>query len=174
MKPTNLKERKRSIWIFVLIFSMLLGMITLCGYLTLQTGRAGVLALEQKHAAYTSIFEKQVSYVYKIEDIIKRLNHILEKDRTLSQHKQYQMIISNLRDELQNDMALLDASDKEHFEIYTAFENQISVIQDVLDKYEAEQEIYYSKKELLERCKEKYEENLQRIKDLNYEATESE
>ncbi|MCV6631223.1 MAG: hypothetical protein OIF50_15330, partial [Flavobacteriaceae bacterium] len=63
MKPINYKKRNRAIWKFLWVFGLLFLVIFGCGICTLQTGNLGVLALEKKHATYTSIFEKQVSYV---------------------------------------------------------------------------------------------------------------
>jgi hypothetical protein len=154
MKPLNYKERKINLLQFALVFGIMLLIMFLTGYLTLKTGKLGVDVLEKKHSLYSEVFRKKASLNYDLEEIIKRLYQINNKDRNLSQHKKFQDLISDVRDNIIE--SIKDEERPEEFVFYQEIADQIKAIQSDLDTYEEDSEKYVLIEELLERCKEKY------------------
>lgn len=156
MKALNQTERKKAGIKFISVFGLLLIVFSLCSFFTIQTGKKGISVLEKRHAGYTKIFEKQAAFSYEIDNIIKQLYQLKKKNRTLSQHRQFQGIISGLRDEINQEIA--DSEYEEQLAVYGEMLNQVKQIQAVLDKFEEDNEEYAYFNELLERCIEKYQE----------------
>lgn len=163
MKPLNQKERRIAKLQFFLIFGIMLSILFGCGFFTIKTGKKGVDVLEEKYAKYTSIFQEQAALSYEIDNIIKRLYQLKNKNRTLPQHKQFQLIISNLRDEISESIKQSDEKIAD-FAIYEEMINQVKTIQSVLDTYEEDNEKYHYYEDLLTKCIEKYQEDLSKNK----------
>jgi len=154
MKPLNYKERRIGLLQFGLVFGILIFILFIVGFFTLKTGGLGVDVLEKKHAAYSESFRTKATLTYDLEEIIKRLYQINNKDRNLSEHKKFQDLISDIRDKMAE---IINTEKKpEEFVIYHEMLTVIKAIQSDLDTYEEDHDKYVYLEELLERCKEKY------------------
>lgn len=156
MKPLNHKERRKAFLQFTLAFSLLLLFFFLCCFFSLYTGEKGIKVLEERHAQYTAIFEKQAAFSYDIDNIIKQLYQLKNKDRTLSQHRQFQELISKMLDDIAEDIKKSEQPD--NLAVYSEMVDQIKEEQVVLDQYEEDNEEYSYFNELLATCITKYQE----------------
>ncbi|OEK09815.1 hypothetical protein A8C32_09905 [Flavivirga aquatica] len=153
MKPLNYKERKAGLLQFILVFSMMIVIMFVTGFMTIKTGKQGVDVLEKKYTRYSDAFRKKAALSYEIEEIIKRLYQMNNKNRNLGQHKKFQDLVSNVRDRV---VQGIEEEDSEEFVIYGEMVSVIKAIQGDLDTYKEGDEKYIYLEELLERCKEKY------------------
>lgn len=157
MKPLNNKERKKNLLQFTLIFGIMTLTLFISGFMTIKTAKKGIDVLEKKHARYSEIFRKKAALFFEVEEIIKKLHQLKNKDRNLSQHKKFQTLISNIRDKISESINKEEKS--EEFIVYLEMVDEIKAIQNDLDIYEEGNEKYEYLDELLEKCKEKYIEN---------------
>jgi hypothetical protein len=154
MKPLNYKKRKNSIFQFILVFGAMILVLFITGFLTLKTGEYGINVLEKRHSQYTEIYKKKAALTYEVEEIIKRLYQINNKDRTSSQHKKYQNLISDIRDKITENIQKEENPDD--FMVYNEMVNVIKIIQGNLDTHEEKREKYDYIETQLEQCKDKY------------------
>lgn len=157
MKPLNHKKRRASQLRFLLAFSITFTVIFCNGLFAIYAGKEGLHVLEKRHAAYNTIFEKQASMTFKIDEMTKYLYRLKNKRRTLAEHRQFQALISDVRTDIENEIentALVVEDYK--FQLYNELLTEIREIQSVADDYENEAEEYLYNKELLEKCREKY------------------
>lgn len=160
MKPLNFKERKKELIKFYLVFAVLILAVFLSGFLTLKTGEFGVDVLGKKHAEFTESFRIKATLTHDLDEIIKRLSQINNRERNLGEHKKYQDLISEIRNKM---TTTINAAKKpEEFVLYSELITIIKDIQSDLDNYKEDHENYYYIEELLERCKEKYIEERRR------------
>ncbi len=156
MKPLNHKERKRATLRFVLVFSISLFVVFWSSFFTIYTGKKGIEVLEEKHSEYNGVFEKQAAITFEIDKITKMLYKLKNKKRTLNEHKQFQGLISNLRQDIEQEIAVATEVTGDQFQLFEEILEQIKSIQAIVDTYENESEEYLYNKELLEKCREKY------------------
>ncbi len=157
MKPLNYKKRRASQLRFLLVFLITLTVLFCSSLFAIHTGKKGIDVLEKKHAEYNKIFEKQASITFKLDEITKYLYRLKNKKRTLGEHKQFQGLISNMRTDIENEIANTESAVEEYkFQLYTELLGQVKAIQTIVDDYENESEEYIYNKELLEKCREKY------------------
>lgn len=160
MKPLNYVDRRKNLLEFALIFSVTISVLFITGFLMLKTAQLGVNVLEEKHAKYSETFRKKAALTYDIEEMIKKLYQINDKNRNLSQHKKFQDLVSDIRDKVAQNIS--EDENPEKFTVYQEMINVIKVIQNDWDTYKEENEKYMYLEELLERCKEKYMEELEK------------
>ena len=157
MKPLNYKKRSASQLRFLLVFLITLTVLFCSSLFAIHTGKKGIDVLEKKHAEYNTIFEKQASITFKLDEIIKYLYGLKNKKRTLGEHKQFQSLISNMRTDIENEIANTESAIEEYqFQLYNELLEQIKAIQTIVDNYENESEEYLYNKALLEKCRQKY------------------
>lgn len=157
MKPLNYKEVKQFRNKFVLIFSITLLVVFSSLYFTFMTAQKGVEVLEKKHQNFNNLFEKQTVISLELDDIIKLLYKLKNKNRTLNEHIQFQKLISASIEKIE--MKIRSESDSEfNYSIYTELLTQVKAVQATIDEYKVEEEEYIYNKELLERCRKKYQE----------------
>lgn len=160
MKPLNLKERKKSIKQFAVVFGVMVAVMFVAGILTLTTGERGVEALELKHSRYSEMFRKKAALTYQLKEIVKRLHQINNKERSLSQHKRFQDLVSSACDEIRRSVEEESDENKEDFAVYMEMISLIKDIQADLDVNKVDSEKYNYLENMIERCKEKYLEEL--------------
>lgn len=165
MKPLNYKERRKALFQFAIIFGVMIVMLFITGLFILKTGERGVEVLEKKHSLYSESFRKKAAFTFEVEEIIKKLHQINNKDRNLSQHKKYQDLVSNIRDNISESILKEEEEDAEEFIVYKELIKIIKEIQSDLDTHEEVSEKYTNIEELLVRCKEKYIEDQKKEKE---------
>ncbi len=154
MKPLNYKKRRKGYLLFVLVFGILILLLFLAGYLTIKTGEKGVIILEEKHKRYTDIYRKKAALSFEIDEIITRLNKMGTKERNLSQYKQFQSLISDIREQV---IKRIDKdANPDDFLVYKEMIEEIKVIQDNYDSYKEDHEKFRFIESQLEKCKVKY------------------
>ncbi len=159
MKALNKKERKKANVRFIAMFSVTLILIFGCSFFVLQIAHEGVKVLEKKHATYTKIFQNQALVTFKVEEIIEKIYNLKKYDRTINEQKNLQGLISNIRmdiEKLIND----ETTELDEFALYAQLLEQVSVIQSTIDLFEEDEEAHKYSQELLERCREKYREDM--------------
>ncbi|WP_194765660.1 hypothetical protein [Tamlana sp. I1] len=159
MKPLNHKKRVAAQLQFAVVFSITLVVIFCSSFFALYAGKQGISVLESKHAEYNSVFEKQANITFSIDEITKLVYKLKNKKRTLGEHKQFQSLISQLRINIENEIANTASITTNQFQLYNELLFQIKSIQAIIDDYENESEEYIYDKELLEKCREKYRED---------------
>lgn len=157
MKPLNYAERKRQIFAFCIYFTMLLVFLFTCSFLTLVTAKKGIVLLENKKDKYDKVFKKQADISFQLEGIYKKLHNLKNKDRNLGEHKQMQLLITEERKLIEQDIDTTDVENK-HYKLYFEFLTQIEGFQIIMDSYQKEKEKRRHNMEQLEKCKEKYKE----------------
>ncbi|MCG8699687.1 MAG: type VI secretion system transmembrane protein TssO [Bacteroidales bacterium] len=156
MKPLNRKERKASILKFSLVFFLTLLILFWCSFFVIRAGVQGITVLEEKHNEYNEVFEKQAYISFEIDEITKLLYQLKNKQRTIYEHKQFQGLISDRRDNIHKEIEQINPITSDQFDLYKELLFQIKEIQSVIDDYENESEEYVYNKQLLEKCREKY------------------
>ena len=156
MKPLNYIERRKALFQFAIVFGVMIVLMYIAGFFILRTGERGVEVLEKKHSRYSDAFRKKAAFTFEIEEIIKKLHQINNKERNLSQHKKFQDLISTIRDKISEGIIGGEKENAEEFIIYQELILIIKETQSDLDTYEEVNEKYINIEELLERCKEKY------------------
>ncbi len=159
MKPLNYKKRIASQLQFVMVFAITLSVIFCSSFFALYAGKKGINVLENKHAEYNNVFEKQANITFAIDEITKLVYKLKSKKRTLGEHKQLQNLISSLRLNIESEIINTASITENQFQLYNEFMGQIKSIQSIIDDYENESEEYIYNKELLEKCREKYRED---------------
>ncbi|WP_196892303.1 type VI secretion system TssO [Aureivirga marina] len=164
MKPLNHKELSQSKRKFTIAFSINLFIIGIGMFFTFFIAKKGMEVLTEKQTSYNHIFQKQAAITFEIDHITKMLYQLKNKNRTLSEHRQFQGIINELRSTLEENMEK-DGKLSKEFELYGEMLSQIKAIQNTIDIYEEQSEEYEYNKELLERCRKKYREDKLKMKE---------
>jgi len=157
MKPLNHKELKKGKKNFSLIFLTTLIIIFCSSYFAMITAKKGVAVLEDKYAGYNKIFEDQAAITFDLNEIIKKLHQLKSGKRTLNEHKQFQLLISDLRNNIE-EIIEKGKRESEEFSLYKELLIEIKTIQFVIDRLGIDEEEYLQDKELYERCIQKYSE----------------
>lgn len=144
MDAKNKKERKSTITSFSLLFFFTLLLFLLLGITTLTTAKKGISMLEEKKVRYDEIFRKQADYNFRIDNLLRNINSLKNKDRTNNEHKQLQQIITQERVRMEDEIEMMDA-DSVYFSLYKAMLYQIQATQEVSDQLykESRQREYY-------------------------------
>ena len=144
MDAKNKKERKSAINSFSLLFFFTLLLFLLLGITTLTTAKKGISMLEEKKVRYDEIFRKQADYNFRIDNLLRNINSLKNKDRTNNEHKQLQQIITQERVRMEDEIEMMDA-DSVYFSLYKAMLHQIQATQEVSDQLykESRQREYY-------------------------------
>lgn len=144
MDAKNKKERKSAITSFSLLFFFTLLLFLLLGITTLTTAKKGISMLEEKKVRYDEIFRKQADYNFRIDNLLRNINSLKNKDRTNNEHKQLQQIITQERVRMEDEIEMMDA-DSVYFSLYKAMLRQIQATQEVSDQLykESGQREYY-------------------------------
>ena len=144
MDAKNKKERKSAITSFSLLFFFTLLLFLLLGITTLTTAKKGISMLEEKKVLYDEIFRKQADYNFRIDNLLRNINSLKNKDRTNNEHKQLQQIITQERVRMEDEIEMMDA-DSVYFSLYKAMLRQIQATQEVSDQLykESRQREYY-------------------------------
>ena len=144
MDAKNKKERKSAITSFSLLFFFTLLLFLLLGITTLTTAKKGISMLEEKKVRYDEIFRKQADYDFRIDNLLRNINSLKNKDRTNNEHKQLQQIITQERVRMEDEIEMMDA-DSVYFSLYKAMLRQIQATQEVSDQLykESRQREYY-------------------------------
>ena len=133
MDAKNKKERKSAITSFSLLFFFTLLLFLLLGITTLTTAKKGISMLEEKKVRYDEIFRKQADYNFRIDNLLRNINSLKNKDRTNNEHKQLQQIITQERVRMEDEIEMMDA-DSVYFSLYKAMLYQIQATQEVSDQ----------------------------------------
>lgn len=144
MDAKNKKERKSAITSFSLLFFFTLLLFLLLGITTLTTAKKGISMLEEKKVRYDEIFRKQADYNFRIDNLLRNINSLKNKDRTNNEHKQLQQIITQERVRMEDEIEMMYA-DSVYFSLYKAMLYQIQATQEVSDQLykESRQREYY-------------------------------
>ena len=144
MDAKNKKERKSAITSFSLLFFFTLLLFLLLGITTLTTAKKGISMLEEKKVRYDEIFRKQADYNFRIDNLLRNINSLKNKDRTNNEHKQLQQIMTQERVRMEDEIEMMDA-DSVYFSLYKAMLYQIQATQEVSDQLykESRQREYY-------------------------------
>ena len=144
MDAKTKKERKSAITSFSLLFFFTLLLFLLLGITTLTTAKKGISMLEEKKVRYDEIFRKQADYNFRIDNLLRNINSLKNKDRTNNEHKQLQQIITQERVRMEDEIEMMDA-DSVYFSLYKAMLRQIQATQEVSDQLykESRQREYY-------------------------------
>ncbi|MEP0213461.1 MAG: type VI secretion system TssO [Cellulophaga sp.] len=157
MKPLNYIKRRKQILKFSLYFSFLIIVLLVCGSFTLNTATKGITLLNEKKASYDAIFNKQAQLNYQLEDIYKNLSSLKNKQRTLTEHKEMQKLISDTRLSLEKEINI-NKQDAKHYELYQELFKHLGEIQSIMDVYKKEESKRLYNIDQLEKCKQKYKE----------------
>lgn len=157
MKPLNHIKRRKQILKFSLYFSFLIIVLLVCGSFTLNTATKGITLLNEKKASYDAIFNKQAQLNYQLEDIYKNLSSLKNKQRTLTEHKEMQKLISDTRLSLEKEINV-NKQDAKHYELYQELFEHLGEIQSIMDVYKKEESKRLHNIDQLEKCKQKYRE----------------
>ena len=106
MNEKNRKERKAAKIAFIIQFSYVLLLFLLFGICTLITARKGISTLEEKKALYDDIFRKQADYNFRMDDMFRNMNSLSTKERSGNEHRQLQLIITQERDKMLDEIKL--------------------------------------------------------------------
>lgn len=137
MNEKNRKERKAAKIAFIIQFSYVLLLFLLFGICTLITARKGISTLEEKKALYDDIFRKQADYNFRMDDMFRNMNSLSTKERSGNEHRQLQLIITQERDKMLDEINGTDA-DSINYALYKSILEQISTTQDAIDRYDRE------------------------------------
>lgn len=137
MNEKNRKERKAAKIAFIIQFSYVLLLFLLFGICTLITARKGISTLEEKKALYDDIFRKQADYNFRMDDMFRNMNSLSTKERSGNEHRQLQLIITQERDKMLDEINGTDA-DSINYALYKSILGQISTTQDAIDRYDRE------------------------------------
>ena len=137
MNEKNRKERKAAKIAFIIQFSYVLLVFLLFGICTLITARKGISTLEEKKALYDDIFRKQADYNFRMDDMFRNMNSLSTKERSGNEHRQLQLIITQERDKMLDEINGTDA-DSINYALYKSILEQISTTQDAIDRYDRE------------------------------------
>ncbi|MBF1448625.1 MAG: hypothetical protein HXN57_02530 [Prevotella oris] len=137
MNEKNRKERKAAKIAFIIQFSYVLLLFLLFGICTLITARKGISTLEEKKALYDDIFRKQADYNFRMDDMFRNMNSLSTKERSGNEHRQLQLIITQERDKMLDEINGTDA-DSINYAFYKSILEQISTTQDAIDRYDRE------------------------------------
>ena len=137
MNEQNRKERKAAKIAFIIQFSYVLLLFLLFGICTLITARRGISTLEEKKALYDDIFRKQADYNFRMDDMFRNMNSLSTKERSGNEHRQLQLIITQERDKMLDEINGTDA-DSINYALYKSILEQISTTQDAIDRYDRE------------------------------------
>ena len=137
MNEKNRKERKAAKIAFIIQFSYVLLLFLLFGICTLITARKGISTLEEKKALYDDIFRKQADYNFRMDDMFRNMNSLSTKERSGNEHRQLQLIITQERDKMLDEINGTDA-DSSNYALYKSILEQISTTQDAIDRYDRE------------------------------------
>lgn len=157
MEASNKKERIRAKFIFSVMFGITLVYIGLAGIMSIVTAQKGIDMLELKKAEYDAVFKKQVELNFQIEDIFRDLNNLKMKNRTSSEHKHMQQIITQKRTMMENELNDTDDADPK-FMAYKNILVHIKTIQSIMDNLDSESRKRENNMEQLEKCRTKYQE----------------
>ena len=135
MNEKNRKERKAAKIAFIIQFSYVLLLFLLFGICTLITARKGISTLEEKKALYDDIFRKQADYNFRMDDMFRNMNSLSTKERSGNEHRQLQLIITQERDKMLDEINGADA-DSINYALYKSILGQISTTQDAIDRYD--------------------------------------
>ena len=137
MNEKNRKERKAAKIAFIIQFSYVLLLFLLFGICTLITARKGISTLEEKKALYDDIFRKQADYNFRMDDMFRNMNSLSTKERSGNEHRQLQLIITQERYKMLDEINGTDA-DSINYALYKSILEQISTTQDAIDRYDRE------------------------------------
>ena len=137
MNEKNRKERKAAKIAFIIQLSYVLLLCLLFGICTLITARKGISTLEEKKALYDDIFRKQADYNFRMDDMFRNMNSLSTKERSGNEHRQLQLIITQERDKMLDEINGTDA-DSINYALYKSILEQISTTQDAIDRYDRE------------------------------------
>lgn len=187
MKPVNSAAFKTAVFQFSVFFSLLTIVTALSIVFVLQTGRTGINILEEQHHSYTKLFIQQSKIANDLDQLIRYLYQLKNKNRTASQHKKLQIITSELKDKIKLEIKknqpslqnlglgqaklpsqlsrlqqLEDQAKKVtgNTNIYLEMLNVVVVIQKLLDQIKENQENHLHQSELLDKCIAQYTRNL--------------
>ena len=141
MNEKNRKERKAAKIAFIIQFSYVLLLFLLFGICTLITARKGISTLEEKKALYDDIFRKQADYNFRMDDMFRNMNSLSTKERSGNEHRQLQLIITQERDKMLDEINGTDA-DSINYALYKSILEQISTTQDAIDRYDKVKIVY--------------------------------
>ncbi len=137
MNEKNKKERKQARIAFLIQFSFTLLLFLLFGVCTLTTARKGISMLEEKKALYDEIFRKQAGYNFRLDEIFRNMNSLTTKERSGNEHKQLQLIITQEREKMLDEISLSDA-DSTNYALYKVLLGQVRATQETIDQYDRE------------------------------------
>lgn len=161
MKPQNATDISHSRWTFFGLFIGLLVFLFLSSFATIKTADQGVYILQDRYESYQTVFEKQVGYNFKLDDIINKLNDLKNNQRTLNERKELQSIINHLKEEIEVQLSKDSIGfKKDYYLVYKDMLKYISDIQNTLDQFQKQEQDYKYKKYLLKRCSDKYRKKL--------------
>lgn len=137
MNEKNRKERKAAKIAFIIQFSYVLLLFLLFGICTLITARKGISTLEEKKALYDDIFRKQADYNFRMDDMFRNMNSLSTKERSGNEHRQLQLIITQERDKMLDEINMSDV-DSINYALYKSILGQIRTTQETIDRYDRE------------------------------------
>ena len=137
MNEKNKKERKEAKTAFLIQFTFTLLLFFLLGTCTLTTAHKGISMLEEKKALYDDFFRKQANYNFRMDEIFKNLNSLTTKERSGNEHRQLQLIITQERDKMLDEINMSEA-DSINYVLYKSILQQIRTIQETIDRYDRE------------------------------------
>lgn len=137
MNEKNKKERKEAKAAFLMQFSFTLLLFFFFGICTLTTARKGISMLEEKKALYDDIFRKQANYNFHLDEMYRNLNSLTTKERSGNEHRQLQLIITQGRDKMLDEINMSDA-DSINYVLYKSILGQIRTTQETIDRYDRE------------------------------------
>jgi len=164
MTPLNqpkIKETKHSYYI---MFSITFSFIFLCLIITLLTANKGVAELEQKHKYYNDIVVKQGEMNLILDEILVQLNDLRFKDRTLNERKNLQSLINEKRFIINAEIQKSKKDLNNPYTLYEEFLLEVQQIQTKIDVLKESEELFAINKTQLEKCIEKQQEEINKIK----------
>ena len=108
---------------FLAWFSFTLLLFLLFGAFTLTTAQKGISMLEDKKARYDEIF--------------RNMNSLTTKERTGNEHRQLQLLITQERDKMIEEIGTSDA-DSSNYALYKSILEQVRTTQETIDRYNSE------------------------------------
>ena len=137
MEEKNKKERKEAKVAFLTWFSFTLLLFLLFGAFTLTTAQKGISMLEDKKTRYDEIFRKQADYNFRLDEIFRNMNSLTTKERSGNEHRQLQLLITQERDKMVEEIGTSDA-DSSNYALYKSILEQVSTTQETIDRYNSE------------------------------------
>ena len=137
MEEKNKKERKEAKVAFLTWFSFtLLLSCSLEPSRSLQRKKASA-CLKTRKRGYDEIFRKQADYNFRLDEIFRNMNSLTTKERSGNEHRQLQLLITQERDKMVEEIGTFDA-DSSNYALYKSILEQVSTTQETIDRYNSE------------------------------------